>query len=126
MLGVCLQAVVRVEVATPKRLSKRASRRNVAGVEIVYRRIPEELFFGYRRMESRFAEGFYFLIAEPEKALLDMVFRGEDTLKLFTLDYEAIDPDKLVEYSTHYPRHVRAWASAVSNAILSGRTEIFE
>lgn len=73
-------------------------------VFIDYRRISEELFWGFVDRKTRF--GIY-RIAEPEKALLDWVyFRINHSLpiQLDELQFQNINPSRLYQYARKFPR----------------------
>lgn len=72
----------------------------------IYRNIKKELFWGYRKEEK---DGLVYLIAEPEKALLDYLYfnihkiKNTDDIDGLRLNYSEIkelDIKKLNEYTT--------------------------
>jgi predicted transcriptional regulator of viral defense system len=78
-----------------------------ASVNIVYRHIGKNLFWGFQ--EKRTRHGSY-KVAEPEKALLDWVYlqRQEGLpVVLDELSLNAIDNKKLQKYSLRYPNSVQ-------------------
>jgi hypothetical protein len=73
-------------------------------VFIDYRKISEELFWGFVDRKTRYGT---YRIAEPEKALLDWVyFRINDSLpiQLDELQFQNINPSRLYQYARKYPR----------------------
>lgn len=66
--------------------------------EFKYSRIASRLFWGYEKRED-------FLLAEPEKSLLDYIYlgiKGLRTLKFDEMDLSVIDPKKLVIYAKQF------------------------
>jgi predicted transcriptional regulator of viral defense system len=77
-------------------------------VGIVYRKISPDLYWGYEEKATRYNK---YLIAEPEKALLDWVYlnRQEGLPTPFDeLQLEFLSPTKLREYAERFPRTVQA------------------
>ena len=69
---------------------------------VVYRHLKKELFFGYTN-----EEGLY--VAEPEKALLDLVYLrslGKAEIPLDELDLGSLSEKALQEYSGRFPPRV--------------------
>ena len=70
---------------------------------IEYRKIKEDLFFGFE-----LAEGYY--LARPEKAFLDSLYLaacGKGSLPESELDLSLLDRDLLREYAERFPAAVR-------------------
>jgi predicted transcriptional regulator of viral defense system len=73
---------------------------------IVYRKISPELYWGYKQKATRYN---HYLIAEPEKALLDWIYltRQEGLPVDFDeLQLQFIDAAKLRKYAERFPRTV--------------------
>jgi len=69
-----------------------------------YRHLKSELYFGFTQ-----EQGFY--IAEPEKALLDLVYFasfGKTSVPLDELDLRSLSARTLKEYSRRFPQRVSA------------------
>ena len=78
-----------------------------ASVNIAYRHIGKNLFWGFQEKRTRHAS---YKIAEPEKALLDWVYlqRQEGLpVVLDELSLNAIDKKKLQKYALRYPNSVQ-------------------
>jgi predicted transcriptional regulator of viral defense system len=76
-------------------------------VGIVYRKISSDLYWGYEEKATRYNK---YLIAEPEKALLDWVYlnRQEGLPTPFDeLQLQFLTPAKLRRYAERFPRTVR-------------------
>jgi hypothetical protein len=75
-------------------------------VTIVYRKISSALYWGYEARATRYNK---FLIAEPEKALLDWVYLNRQEglpTPLDELHLQFLNPLKLREYALKFPRTV--------------------
>ena len=75
--------------------------------EIHYRHLKRELFFGFRPCAGPC--GLPYFEAEPEKALLDLIYlscRAGDRVWL-DLDFARLDAGRLAEYATRFPASVR-------------------
>ena len=74
---------------------------------IVYRKISPELYWGYEQKATRFNK---YLIAEPEKALLDWIYltrqEGLPT-PVDELQLQFLNAAKLRQYAEQYPRTVQ-------------------
>lgn len=74
---------------------------------IVYRKISSDLYWGYEQKATRYNT---YLIAEPEKALLDWVYltrqEGLPT-PLDELQLQFLNAAKLRKYAEHFPRTVQ-------------------
>jgi hypothetical protein len=84
-------------------------------VGIVYRKISSGLYWGYEEKATRYNK---YLIAEPEKALLDWIYlnRQEGLPTPFDeLQLQFLDPAKLRKYSERFPRTVQ---SAIKDLLL--------
>lgn len=69
-----------------------------------YHKFPEELFFGFRTVDRRFK------IAEPEKALLDLLYMttlGRYFANLRTINLENLSYRRLLHYSKRYPKRTQ-------------------
>ena len=64
--------------------------------------IPKKFFFGYYCRESPYDEGFYYFIAKPEKAILDMVYL-RIPINPLTLHIDRLDLTTLFSYLRKYP-----------------------
>ncbi len=92
---------------------KQTKRMSIFGTAIEFRQVKENLFFGYR-LEN----GMY--IAEPEKALLDMLYmvaRGKGNMGLQELDLRSIGRKKFAEYAKKFPRYLESLTQEVSQYI---------
>jgi len=77
-------------------------------VGIVYRKISPDLYWGYEEKATRYNK---YLIAEPEKALLDWIYlnRQEGLPTPFDeLQLQFLGPTKLRKYAVRFPRTVLA------------------
>jgi len=77
-------------------------------IGIVYRKISRELYWGYEEKATRYNK---YLIAEPEKALLDWIYliRQEGLPTPFDeLQLQFLSPAKLRKYAERFPRTVQA------------------
>jgi len=75
-------------------------------VSIVYRKISSELYWGYEEKATRYNN---YLIAEPEKALLDWIYLNRQEglpTPLDELHLQFLIPAKLREYALRFPRTV--------------------
>ena len=75
-------------------------------VSIVYRKISPELYWGYQEKATRYNK---YLIAEPEKALLDWIYLNRQEglpTPLDELHLQFLIPAKLREYALRFPRTV--------------------
>jgi len=75
-------------------------------VSIVYRKISPELYWGYEEKATRYTK---YLIAEPEKALLDWIYLNRQEglpTPLDELHLQFLIPAKLREYALRFPRTV--------------------
>lgn len=91
----------------------RGKRAKVGSIEVDYRHLRKNLFWGYVRDGDSF-------IAEPEKALLDWLYLGRGRLETISLDeinWDELDTLKLKKYSTRFPRavqnHVRSYIASI-------------
>src|ERR1700719_777009 len=76
-------------------------------VSIVYRKVSSELYWGYEEKATRYNK---YLIAEPEKALLDWIYlnRQEGLPTPFDeLQLQFLTPAKLRQYAERFPRTVQ-------------------
>src|ERR1700676_198985 len=84
-------------------------------VSIVYRKISPDLYWGYEEKATRYNR---YLIAEPEKALLDWIYlsRQEGLPTPFDeLQLQFLSAAKLRKYATRFPRTVN---EATKNLLL--------
>jgi hypothetical protein len=75
-------------------------------VSIVYRKISPELYWGYEENATRYNK---YLIAEPEKALLDWVYLNRQEglpTPSNELHLQFLSPTKLRNYALRFPRTV--------------------
>jgi predicted transcriptional regulator of viral defense system len=75
-------------------------------VSIVYRKISPDLYWGYQEKATRYNR---YLIAEPEKALLDWIYLSRQEglpTPLDELHLQFLAPAKLREYAQRFPRTV--------------------
>lgn len=75
-------------------------------VGIVYRRISSELYWGYEEKATRYNK---YLIAEPEKALLDWIYLNRQEglpTPVDELQLQFLTPTKLRQYAERFPRTV--------------------
>jgi predicted transcriptional regulator of viral defense system len=75
-------------------------------VSIVYRKISPDLYWGYEEKATRYNR---YLIAEPEKALLDWIYLSRQEglpTPLDELHLQFLAPAKLREYAQRFPRTV--------------------
>lgn len=75
-------------------------------VSIVYRKISPELYWGYEGKATRYNN---YLIAEPEKALLDWIYLNRQEglpTPLDELHLQFLNPTKLRDYALRFPRTV--------------------
>lgn len=85
--------------ATPKKSKKII----LAGREIEYRQLKNELFFGYKR-EGRI------LVAEPEKAFLDQIYLfslGKGLVNFEEWDFSQLEKEKILKHIKPYPEKVK-------------------
>ena len=75
-------------------------------VSIVYRKISSELYWGFEEKATRYNK---YLIAEPEKALLDWIYLNRQEglpTPLDELQLQFLTPAKLRDYAQRFPRTV--------------------
>jgi hypothetical protein len=76
-------------------------------VNIVYRKISSELYWGMETKSTRYNR---YLVAEPEKALLDWIYLSRQEglpTALDELHVQFLDLAKLRDYADRFPRTVR-------------------
>ena len=112
--NIITQYITEVEVMTTKKFPRSMREIEINGIKIRFYRIKRELFFGYRWEEE---DGFYYAIAYPEKALLDLHYIGINPEDMFTIDWSKINSDRLIEYSRLFPKRVKDWATKIANAL---------
>jgi predicted transcriptional regulator of viral defense system len=75
-------------------------------VTIVYRKISQELFWGFQQKKTRYNS---YRIAEPEKALLDWIYLSRQEglpTPLDEINVQFLDVSKLRSYAKRFPRTV--------------------
>lgn len=75
-------------------------KKNVLGKTFSYVHLKKDLFWGYEKKDS-------FLIATPEKALMDQIYlaaKGVKAINLDEFDYSAIDKKRVNQYISLYPK----------------------
>ncbi len=102
--GVLDQVINMIQVVTPHRLKNYEL--EIFGSTIRYYRIPSRLMFGFTHEYSDIDNRFYYLIAHPEKAILDMIYFGRN-IRTYTIRWGSMDSDRILKYSKYYPRWVR-------------------
>lgn len=73
-------------------------------ITISYRSISPRLYWGFVRKTTRYSS---YLIAEPEKAILDWIYLGLQNgaaPALDELDFSVVDQPKLLNYARRFPR----------------------
>ncbi len=105
--GVISEVPYVLEFATTKGTRKK----QIGGMDVLYRKLQKKLFFGYTMSNG-------VMIAEPEKAVLDMVYlkaagkyAGNEAEKL---DLRKLDMKKLKKYAMRFPAKARAALEAVT------------
>jgi predicted transcriptional regulator of viral defense system len=76
-------------------------------VGIVYRKISSDLYWGYEEKATRYNK---YLIAEPEKALLDWIYLNRQEglpTPVDELQLQFLTPAKLRQYAERFPRTVQ-------------------
>lgn len=76
-------------------------------VTIVYRRISRGLYWGFQEKSTRYNK---YRIAEPEKALLDLIYLNRQEglpTPLDEVNLRSLDHKRLIQYSTRFPRTVQ-------------------
>jgi len=102
--GILSQFPYEISSATARKSVKKVFQDKI----FVYTHIKKELFWGYEKKEN-------FLIALPEKALLDQVYlmsKGYKSISLDEYDLSRIKVSRLKEYLSKYPK-TRQFKSAV-------------
>lgn len=92
--------------------SRRSKKIRLGGREVEYRRLKEELFFGYQFLDK-------IALAEPEKALLDQlyfVYLGRATINLEDLDFSKLSRRKFLKFALAFPKVVQERARSLSFA----------
>jgi len=80
--------------------TKKSVKKEFQGKIFTYAQIKKNLFFGYQKTEN-------YLIAYPEKALLDQLYfnsKGLKTLNLDEYDFTSLQTSRLKEFLKKYPR----------------------
>lgn len=83
--------------------SRRSRKIRLGGREVEYRRLKEELFFGYQFLDK-------IALAEPEKALLDQLYfvcLGKATINFEDLDFSRLSEKKLLKLARLFPKTVQ-------------------
>jgi len=97
--GVINQIPKAIYLVTPRKTYQT----EIAGVSVIYRRIKEELFFGYYLKDQS-------LIAYPEKALLDLLYfssRGLETVNFSEMDWSYLNKKRLKRWGRRYSKGVK-------------------
>ena len=76
--------------------TKKTVAKTLNGKAFRYARIKQELFWGYESAHG-------FLIAQPEKALLDLQSKGLAIVHTDELDMSKLDKARLAEYTKRFP-----------------------
>lgn len=90
--------------------TKKSVRKQFEGKDFSYVHLQKKLFWGYEKKDD-------FLIALPEKALLDQLYltsRGLKKIDLEETDFSIIDKDRLKEYFLLFPKNkqfLKIWKS---------------
>ncbi len=87
--GLTTQVTTRIEYAS---LHKWRAPKCTENLGIRYIKIPKKFFFGY----TKTPEGYF--IAEPEKALIDMIITGQNP-QIHPIEWNELDQEKLIEYA---------------------------
>ncbi len=93
-------------IATTCVTTARGRKIKTASIDIVYRKISRELFWGFTEKKGRYGS---YKIAEPEKAFLDWIyFSLKDGLavQFDEIQFEKLSRSRLVEYAKKYPSTV--------------------
>jgi predicted transcriptional regulator of viral defense system len=93
-------------VATTCVTTSRGRKIKAGAIEIVYRKISQELFWGYTEKKGRYRD---YKIAEPEKALLDWIYfslKGGLPVQFDEIQFEKLSRSRLVDYAKKYPSTV--------------------
>lgn len=107
--------------------TKISKKQNLAGREVEYRQLKDELFFGYKLVG-----GIY--IAEPEKAVLDQLYlisKGKIASDINEWSLVGLDKKKLVQYAEKFPLPVQKRLKALTpklgkHAITLEGKEVFQ
>lgn len=99
--GIISEVPYVLELAT----TKPTRRKKIGNVDVLYRKLNKNLFFGYRLEKGVF-------IAEPEKAFLDTLYmrlggkeKAFDTAKM---DLNKLDKKIVIRYASKFPKKVKA------------------
>ena len=104
-LGILSQIAYEIEFATPKKTKRMEIRER----SIIFRQINKKLFFGYTLKDNVFT-------AEPEKALLDILYlksKGLSDLNLKELNLKDLSRQKFLRWSKKFPKVVQKMAKDV-------------
>lgn len=94
--GICTQNPVDIQSVTTKR--GRSIGHKAISFNFIYYKIQEKLYFGYQIIERKF-------IAEPEKALLDIMYLQKRGFDSESINFKTFDLKKLRQYIERYPRY---------------------
>lgn len=89
--------------------SRKSKRIRTGNNEFIYHKIHPSLFWGYSREVG-------YLLAEPEKALLDWLYLNPKRITQSFLDEmnrEQLNQKKLKKYAAHYPKYVQSTTSNI-------------
>ena len=100
--GVSTQVVTIYSLATTQRIS--LSEKCLSNIGIRYIKIPRRAFLGYTWIKS--SEGGIYFIAEPEKAIVDMIYIGQN-VNSAAIDWSRIETKKLLMYSKYFSKKMR-------------------
>lgn len=103
--GIMDQVPYTVTFANPKK-SKKIT---LGGIEVEYRQIKKDLFFGYRKEDK-------ILIAYPEKALLDQIYLfslGKASVNLAEWDFSQLKKERFLKFLKPYPQKVKKIANSI-------------
>ncbi|MGQ4892005.1 MAG: type IV toxin-antitoxin system AbiEi family antitoxin domain-containing protein [Candidatus Njordarchaeia archaeon] len=112
--NVITQYVPEVEVVTTRKFPESMRIIEFGGYRIHFYKWRKVLFFGYRWVREN---NYYYPLAYPEKAILDLYSYGIDPDTMFTVKWEKINVEKLMEYSKMYPKRVKDYATKVTQNI---------
>ncbi len=99
---------------------RRSKKINIAGNEVVLRKIKPELFFGFSNVAG-------VNIATPEKALMDMIYyqsKGLSNINFDELSILNINKDKFIKISKSYPKILSGIVDEVTRSIGSNKVSV--
>lgn len=123
--GVISEVPYVLEMAT----TKSTRRKRIGGIDVLYRKLKKNLFFGYVLAKGVF-------IAEPEKAFLDLLYLKctgkEKDPGPVKMDIKKLDIAKAMKYTSRFPGKVRTAAVKIlkpasgqgsTKMIMAGRSD---